>query len=120
MRNTTARAIQKMAGTTLAVSKSFLRRTENMRTWLTAALLALVLGIPGATYAKTPALRGGAGKVDVTPAPNELPQNYEGILDHLYSRAIVVDNGSSTAALITLDAGGVPDAVWQAVSRQLE
>ncbi len=62
----------------------------------------------------------GAAKVDVTPAANELPKNYDGILDHIYSRAIVIDNGSTTAALITVDAGGVPDAVWQAVSKQLE
>jgi hypothetical protein len=62
----------------------------------------------------------GAAKVDVTPAADALPQNYEGILDHIHSRAIVIDNGISTAALITVDAGGVPDPIWQGVSKQLE
>ena len=67
-----------------------------------------------------PALRAGAAKVDVTPAASELPKTYDGILDHLYSRAIVVDSGSASAALISVDAGAVPDAVWTSVSRQVE
>src|SRR5436190_6622721 len=67
-----------------------------------------------------PSLRAGAAKVDVTPAESELPKNYEGILDRLYSRAIVLESGSMTAALISLDAGGVPDLVWQGVTRQLD
>ncbi len=44
----------------------------------------------------------------------------DGILDHVYSRAIVIDNLDAAAALITVDAGGISDAIWQAVSRQLE
>jgi hypothetical protein len=67
-----------------------------------------------------PTLRAGAAKVDVTPAQNALPQGYEGVLDHIYSRAIVLDDGTSTAALISLDAGGVPDVIWQEVARRLE
>ena len=65
-------------------------------------------------------LKAGAAKVDVTPAESELPKNYEGILDHLYSRAIVVDNGATKAALLTLDAGGMPEALWQNVSKRAE
>jgi hypothetical protein len=68
----------------------------------------------------TSAFRVGAAKVDVTPAEHELPANGYGVLDRLYARAIVLDNGSSTAALITVDAGAIPDPVWQAVSGQLE
>ena len=69
---------------------------------------------------RTSALRAGAAKVDVTPAERDLPKNYEGILDHLYSRAIVLENGSTSAALVTVDAGGIPDQVWQGVTRQVE
>jgi neutral ceramidase len=65
-------------------------------------------------------LRAGAAKVDVTPAESALPQSYEGVLDRIHSRAIVVDDGTSTAALISLDAGAVPDAIWQEVARRLE
>jgi neutral ceramidase len=58
--------------------------------------------------------------VDITPSPGELPKNSRGVLDRLYARAIVLDNGISTAALITIDAGAVPEAVWQAVTTRIE
>ena len=54
------------------------------------------------------------------PAESELPKNYEGILDRLYSRAIVLESGNTSAALISVDAGGVPDQVWQDVTQQIE
>jgi neutral ceramidase len=89
------------------------------------AILALTLAaaLPYAGFAQAirpSQLRAGAAKVDVTPAEGELPKNYEGILDRLYSRAIVLESGSTSAALVTVDAGGVPDPVWQGVTRQLE
>jgi hypothetical protein len=62
-------------------------------------------------------LRAGAAKVDVT--PSQLPRNTLGVHDRLYARAIVLDNGAATAALITVDAGSVSDATWQAVTQQL-
>ncbi len=65
-------------------------------------------------------LRVGAAKVDITPAPNELPKSYEGIHDPIYARAIVIDNGHTRAALITLDVGGIFTDVWSNVSRKLE
>ena len=64
-------------------------------------------------------LRVGAAKVDVTPSPNELPKNGYGVLDHLYARAIVLDNGAATAALVTVDAGGIAEPLWQAVSQSI-
>ena len=91
-----------------------------MKKSLTAAWIAIALGTSVAAYAQNTALRVGAAKVDVTPAQADLPKNYDGILDHIYSRAIVIDNGTASAALITVDAGGVPDPIWQAVSKQLE
>ncbi len=65
-------------------------------------------------------LRVGAAKVDVTPVANQPPKSYEGILDHLFSRASVSGSGTASAALITLDAGAIPDTLWQAVSKQVE
>src|SRR5438874_4845493 len=85
--------------------------------------MILAVAVPRAGFAQSgraPSLRAGAAKVDVTPAERELPKNYEGILDRLYSRAIVLESGSTTAALISLDAGGVPDQVWQGVTRQVQ
>lgn len=66
------------------------------------------------------ALKVGAAKVDVTPAESELPKNYEGILDHLFSRAIVLDDGVTRGALVTLDAGGMPEQIWQNVTKRAE
>jgi neutral ceramidase len=73
-----------------------------------------------AAQTKPLALRVGAAKVDVTPAPSELPKTMEGIHDRLHSRAIVVDNGTTSAAMITLDAGGLSDPLWQAVTQRIE
>jgi neutral ceramidase len=83
----------------------------------TVCLLLATVAIPRIGFS---ALMVGAAKVDVTPSANELPKTYDGILDHLYSRAIVLDNGTTRAALISVDAGAVPDAVWSGVSEQLE
>ena len=85
-------------------------------------LLAAVVPRLGAAQgaASVPSLRAGAAKVDITPSPGELPKNSRGVLDRLYARAIVLENGVSTAALITIDAGAVPDALWQAVTGQIE
>ena len=90
-----------------------------MRISLMLVLLAAAWDAPGGALAQS-MLRVGAAKVDVTPAENELPQNFEGILDRIYSRAVVIDDGASTAALISVDAGAIPDAIWQAVTGRLE
>jgi hypothetical protein len=65
-------------------------------------------------------LRVGAAKVDVTPTPGELPKNSRGVLDRLYARAIVLESGPTSAALVTVDAGAVPDPLWQTVTAQIE
>jgi neutral ceramidase len=95
-----------------------------MRKWLVSVVTACAVGVPAAAGAQTPRgvspLRVGAAKVDVTPSQGELPKNSFGVLDRLYARAIVIENGASSAALITVDAGGVPTPIWEAVTRQVE
>jgi neutral ceramidase len=66
------------------------------------------------------AFRVGAAKVDVTPSGSELPGNWQGVLDRLYSRAIVLDSGTARAALITVDAGAISDGIWQTVTERVE
>jgi hypothetical protein len=87
-----------------------------------SALLFTVVALAAArdVSAQPAALRVGAAKVDVTPSDRELPRNSLGILDRLYARAIVLENGSSTAALVTVDAGAIPDPLWQTVSSQID
>ena len=58
--------------------------------------VCLTLAISNAALAQ-PTLRAGAAKVDVTPTAGELPKNNLGILDHLYARAIVLENGTMGA-----------------------
>lgn len=63
-------------------------------------------------------LRVGAARVDLT--PTELPANYLGVNDPVYARAIVLDNGETRAALVSLDAGGIPTPLWQEVATRVE
>ena len=90
-----------------------------MRSCCAVVAVSLTLAISNAALAQT-TLRAGAAKVDITPSAGELPKNNLGILDRLYARAIVLENGTTSAALITVDAGAIPDALWQTVSGQIE
>ena len=62
----------------------------------------------------------GAAKVDLTPTADALPAHYLGINDPVFSRAIVLDNGDTRAALVTVDAGSVPNELWNDVATRLE
>src|ERR1017187_2339753 len=94
-----------------------------MRIHLAVLSIFLLLATSRGSFAQTSPtfpLKVGAAKIDVTPAESELPKTYDGVLDKLYARAIVVDNGTISAAVITLDAGGIPAQLWQTVSRRVE
>jgi hypothetical protein len=97
-----------------------IRRLKVASVVVVLLLAAVVPRQAAAQPAGNLALRAGAAKVDTTPAQSELSKNSRGILDRLYARAIVLENGVSTAALITLDAGAVPDALWQEVTGRIE
>jgi neutral ceramidase len=61
----------------------------------------------------------GAAKVDITPKQEDLPAQIKGIHDNLYVRAVVIDNGTTKAALISIDAGVREDG-WQKYTQQIE
>lgn len=85
------------------------------------ALLGTAFLIPKqATAGVAGALRVGAAKVDITPAKNTLPPNSFGVLDPLNARAVVIDNGHDRAAMVTVDAGGLPTDLWQRLSARAE
>ena len=90
-----------------------------MKSGCAVVAVSLALAMSNAALAQT-TLRAGAANVDITPAAGELPKNNLGILDRLYARAIVLENGTTSVALITLDAGAIPDPLWQTVSSQIE
>jgi len=94
-----------------------------MRLRMTILMFLAILAAPLSTIGQTAAagpFRVGAAKVDVTQAPEELPKGILGVLDKVYSRAIVIDNGKTSAALVSLDAGAVPNDLWKAVSDRIE
>ena len=119
-----------------------------MRTaFLSLALLPVLPGLPASAQEPRPdegsklaassqqvksgPFRAGAAKVDVTPdlgargAGNPVGGGRgmgpsDGILDHIYARAIVIDNGITSAALVAVDTGGIRDQTWRTVSERVE
>jgi neutral ceramidase len=91
-----------------------------MKFQLYAALAVVLCGPATASLAqgtsKAGALKVGAAKVDVTPAGADMPKNILGVLDPINVRAIVVDDGKTRAAMVTVDAGAVGTDTWQRVS----
>ena len=86
-------------------------------------LLLLLVYVPRPAASQTiqsGPLRVGAAKVDITPDEAALPKPFLGVLDHIYCRTIVLTNGETSAALITLDAGAIPTALWSEASRKIE
>jgi neutral ceramidase len=84
--------------------------------WIICAGLAAA---PAFAQGAAPSLRVGAAKVDVTPTKEQLPRNYLGVLDQIYTRAIVIDNGKTKAALVEV-AGNCSAQDWDAVTKRAE
>ena len=57
-------------------------------------------------------LRAGAAMVDITPKAGDLKFKTDSIRDHLFARAIVVDNGDTCAVLVGLDQGAVRKSMY--------
>ncbi len=86
----------------------------------TAAPIAAQAQSRPASAAPAANLRVGAARVDITPAQVDLPQNYTGVNDNVFARAIVVANGTTKAAMITVDIGGMSTETWTNVTRRAE
>jgi len=74
------------------------------------------------------AFRAGAARVDITPPPNAaLPmsgyasrtQGFKSVHDPIYVRAIVLDDGTTQAALVAWELIFVPDQAWAEVSERI-
>ncbi|KCZ99454.1 hypothetical protein HPO_05942 [Hyphomonas polymorpha PS728] len=65
-------------------------------------------------------MKAGASKVDITPSGDKLPGIFTGILDPIHVRAIVLENGAQRAALVTVDAGAIPNEIWQRLTTKAE
>ena len=64
-------------------------------------------------------LKVGAAKVDITPGKDALTSEFNKIRDNLYTRAIVVDNGLTSAALISIDNGMLNENIWRDVTKRI-
>ena len=65
-------------------------------------------------------LRAGAARVDITPPPDAAnPPTGKYAHEHLYVRAIVLDNGSARAVLVGADQAGLPEIVWTTAAKQI-
>ena len=90
-----------------------------MKFFLPTALAVLLL-IPQLRAAQPDAagapFRAGASRIDYTPSGAQLPRNFNGVLDPIFVRALVLDNGKTRAALISIDAGAIPTDLFNKVS----
>jgi hypothetical protein len=83
--------------------------------WLPAAAMALALvGLDMSAHAGE--LRAGASRVPITPTADQFPytvqgeRSFVGVHDEVYARALVLDDGTTRAAIVVVDAESVPDA----------
>ena len=89
-------------------------------------LLSAALFSPMSALATDPGnLRVGAARIDITPSANAATglrnvwgTAFTGIHDHIYVRAIVIDNGQTSAALMSIDTSSMPDNL--ALRRRIE
>jgi neutral ceramidase len=81
-------------------------------------ILMAILSCAAFAQASAASFRAGAARIDITPA--QLPRNSEGVLDRIYARAIVIDNGAARAALVSVDTGMIGEQLWSSVSQRIE
>ena len=90
-------------------------------------LLWLVVPSLAAFGAESGTLRAGAARVDITPPEDAaLPMagyagrgSFKTVHDHIYVRAIVLDNGATQSALVAWELIFVPDDVWAELSERI-
>jgi neutral ceramidase len=77
-----------------------------------AAVVCLLTTIaPSQNSSAVARLRAAGHKVDFTPKVSELQRSTDSIRDHLYARAIVVDDGSTCAVLVGIDLGAASNQI---------
>lgn len=91
------------------------------------ATLATALSAVVAIAAQAGELRAGVGKVDITSAPDEFPYKWReelpfvGIHDHVYARALVLDDGQRRVVLALVEVTTLPDSagIVKAVAQEI-
>jgi neutral ceramidase len=77
--------------------------------------------VAGVGVAQDKGLRAGAARVDITPplAPGTSSPTGRYEHEHLYVRAIVIDNGTTRAALIGADQSNLSEGTWNQASQRI-
>ena len=95
-----------------------------MRTWF--AILCLTVGTAAAAQ---PVFRAGAARADITPPEGAaLPMSgyagreagFKSIHDHLFVRAVALDDGATKAAIVTADLSAISYSWWERLSAAIE
>ena len=94
-------------------------KTINVKHGLLLLVWCCIFLISIQSYAQT-GMKVGAAKIDITPAKEALPSNYKSIRDNIYIRAIVIEDKGKKAALVAADAAGVPDPLWEQITKRIE
>lgn len=81
------------------------------------ALGVLAGGLAPAAFAQQ--LRVGAARVDMTPDAAHMPPPFLSVHDPVFVRAIYLENGTSSALLMTVPVGKIRQEVFDAVSREI-
>jgi hypothetical protein len=85
-------------------------RARDRVSWCAASVAFVLVAASAHAQSSARTFRAGAAKVDFTPEQSELLTATDSIRDHLFVRAIVVDDGSTCAVLADVD-GTVPDTL---------
>ena len=95
------------------------------RTTATAATIFIASALP----LMAAEFRAGAARIDITPATNAaLPmagygsrvEGFKGVHDPLYVRALVVDDGSARAAIVSVDMLTITENFWKRMTQRIE
>jgi neutral ceramidase len=90
-----------------------------MKTNTFLMILVLMATSIGCFAQNSQQIKVGAARLNITPTLEELGPNSLGIHDSIYCRAIVIDNGVTSAALVTV-AGNQSEQSWKASTERIE
>lgn len=93
------------------------------RAWVLALLASGPLAITGTAAepgAEAGELRAGAARLELTPALDALPSPYKTVLDRIFVRALVLEDGTERAAIVSVDTVNMGEPFWAAVSERVE
>lgn len=92
-----------------------------MRKLIILWMMCLMSSMTGlAQEGASQSIQAGAAKVNITPPKEDLPPNFLGIHDSIYSRALVIDNGITASVLISVEVGFLSNPSWDRITHQIE